>query len=140
MIKTIELLEEKNNFLEQFLGVNAEWIEKLSKADYSELELYREDRETILNIVKRIDERIEESTSHLVAEDVSEKVKEKINTLMGRKDSLVKAILAQDLEIMQIVDEAKIEIIKELGKVRQNRKAVGSYRTYRRDDSLDEEI
>ena len=140
MMKAMELLNEKNSYLEQFLGLNTEWLKRLNQNDFSNIEKYREDRESILNIVKHIDERVEEETVGMVLEDIDEKAKDTINKVLSRKDALVKAILAQDLEIMEIIEAAKGEIIKELTKVRRNRRTISSYRSYRRKDNLDEEI
>lgn len=138
MIKMIEMLSEKNNYLEKFLGLNREWIDKLAQNDFSELEEFRENRESILNIVHHIDSVIESLSERLDIYEVCEAEKTKVTALLDRKDSLVKAILAQDLEIMQFIDAAKALIITELKKVAKNKKSIGSYKSGSRKDNINE--
>src|SRR5437879_1675005 len=136
MTKTQEYLQEKNMYLEKFLGLNREWIDRLERSDFGGLEDYREDREKILNIIKHIDTLIEEHSLSLDLDDVNENQKDQVVRLLDRKDSLVKAILGQDLDIMQIIDSAKVLILKELKRVGKHR----SYRAHYRKDLIDEEV
>ena len=138
MNKTIQLLEEKTAYLEKFLGLNSKWLNKLSQGDFGELESFRENRETILNIIKHIDALIEARSERIAPESVDEINKAKINGLLDRKDSLVKAILAQDLDIMQIIQSAKSMIITELQKVNKSKKTIRSYKSFNRKDTVDE--
>ena len=139
MIKTISLLEEKNMYLEKFLGLNRDRLDCLGKGDFTELQRFREDREMILNIIKHIDSLIEARTAHMDEAEIEQNAKVKVSRLMERKDSLVKAILSQDIDIMSIIEKAKSEIIMELRKVRGARKTIGSYKSQSRKDNIDEE-
>src|SRR5689334_1631323 len=99
MTNTLKLLEEKNSYLEKFLGLNSQWLERLSRDDFGDIEEFRENREKILNIVKHIDTLIESHSAKMDASEVDDSVRRRINFLLERKDSLVKAILSQDLDI-----------------------------------------
>jgi hypothetical protein len=138
MTKTTDYLEEKNMYLEKFLGLNREWLDKLCRGDFAELESFRENRENILNIVKHLDALIEAHSRREAAHDVDISIKKHINLLLNRKDALVKAILSQDLEIMELVENAKSQIIIELKNVQKGRKTIGSYKSFNRKDTVDE--
>jgi hypothetical protein len=138
MTKTTDYLEEKNMYLEKFLGLNRDWLDKLSRGDYAELESFRENRENILNIMKHLDALIETHSKKECNGNVDVSVKKHINLLLNRKDALVKAILSQDLEIMELIENAKSQIIIELKNVQKGRKTIGSYKSFNRKDTVDE--
>ncbi len=139
MTKTIDYLREKNMYLEKFLGLNRDWLDKLSRGDYAELESFRENRENILNILKHLDALIETHSRKESAGEVELAIKKHINALLNRKDALVKAILSQDLEIMELIENAKSQIIIELKNVQKGRKTIGSYKSFNRKETVDEE-
>jgi hypothetical protein len=138
MTKTTDYLEEKNMYLEKFLGLNRDWLDKLCRGDYAELEGFRENRENILNIMKHLDALIETHSRKESNGNIDISVKKHINLLLNRKDALVKAILSQDLEIMELIENAKSQIIIELKNVQKGRKTIGSYKSFSRKDTVDE--
>ncbi len=138
MTKTTDYLEEKNMYLEKFLGLNRDWLDKLSRGDYAELESFRENRENILNIMKHLDALVETHSRKEANGNIEDGVKKYINSLLNRKDALVKAILSQDLEIMELIENAKSRIIIELKNVQKGRKTIGSYKSFNRKDTVDE--
>ena len=139
MNKTVDYLQEKNTYLEKFLGLNRDWLDRLSRGDYAEIESFRENRENILNIIKHLDALIETHSRKEASQDVDTATKKFINSLLNRKDALVKAILSQDLEIMELIENAKSQIIVELRNVQKGRKTIGSYKSFSRKDIIDEE-
>jgi hypothetical protein len=139
MDRTITYLEEKNMYLEKFLGLNSQWLEKLTKEDFGELEEFRENREDILNIIRHLDALIEARVQSTEVAIVDTAIKSQINGILARKDSLVKAILSQDLDIMQIIDVAKTQVIHDLRNVQKGKKTISSYKSYNRKDTIDEE-
>ncbi|MDZ4678113.1 MAG: hypothetical protein SGI74_11475 [Oligoflexia bacterium] len=139
MTKTIKLIEEKNTYLEKFLGLNREWLGRLAVGDFGDLESFRENRENILNIVKHIDVLVDTQSQTIDAQDVDTTTRYRLNELLDHKDLLVKAILTQDLDIMQFIETAKSQIIIELRNVRQGRKTLSSYKSEKKNsESLDE--
>jgi hypothetical protein len=141
MTKTIQLLEEKNSYLEKFLGLNREWLGRLSRGDFGDVEDFRETREKILNIIKHIDALVEVQTQNINVDHVDTITRIRLHELLDHKDNLVQVILSQDLDIMQIIESAKSQIIIELKNVRQGRKTISSYKsTQRSEESLDEEV
>ncbi len=139
MIKTIQLLQEKNNLLEKFVSLNRNKIQKLLVKDFSGLEEFREEREAMLNIVKHIDEMIDERMKDVNTISIPSEVKRKVQNFLELKDGHLHSILDQDLQIMQIIDEAKSQIILDLQTVRRNKKTIGSFKSYNPESNLDEE-
>ncbi len=140
MKKTISYLEEKNNYLEKFLGLNRKWLDRLTQGDFGDIEEFRETRETILNIVRHIDALIESHTMRITDPEIDDEMRSQINTLLNRKESLVKAILGQDLDIMQLIERAKSQIIADLRNVSRVRKTIGSYKSFSTKEIIDEEV
>jgi hypothetical protein len=140
MTKTITYLEEKNMFLEKFMGINREWLDRLSRGDFNKLEEFRENRENILNIIKHLDVLVDAHSRKMDGDEIPDIIKHRLNALLERKDALVKVILSQDLEIMELVENAKSQIIVELQNVRKTRKTIGSYKsTNKVKETVDEE-
>jgi hypothetical protein len=142
MTRTIELLTEKNLYFERFIGLNRDQMEKLNLGDFADLENFREQRESILNIIKRLDSLIEPQTHGIDFDTVSEALRTQIKTLLDRKEMLVKVILGQDLDIMQLIEQAKSNIIRDLQATTKSRKVVGAFKSgtgIRETDLVDEE-
>ncbi len=140
MIRTITLLEEKNSYLEKFVGLNIMKLKKLNVGDFSDLEEFREERENILNIIKHIDMMIEARVADFTTTVIPNEYKNRTKDLLQAKDEFVHMILAQDLEIMQIIEQAKTQIIMELQTVRKNKKTIGSYKSFSKKEIIDEEF
>jgi hypothetical protein len=139
MTKTIGYLEEKNNYLEKFIGLNRDWLERLSRGDLTDLENFRETRESILNIIRHIDALVETHSRAVEENYIDMSARTRINSLLIRKDDLVKVILSQDLEIMEMIEAAKSQIIIDLRSAQKTRKTLGSYKSGRRKETVDEE-
>jgi len=140
MQTTIELLTEKNHCLEKFFRLNEAELMNFSTGNFEHLEEFYASREGLLEIIKRIDLLIEED--NLVAvdiESVTPEFKKQILEAFQHKNSLCTKILAQDLEILSAIENAKSDIIRELSQVRVTRKAIGSYKSGQTTSRLDEE-
>jgi hypothetical protein len=140
MIKTIQLLAEKNNFLEKFVNLNTNQIDRIKVKDFTDLEEFREAREGILKILIHIDTLVEQRTSDINPDQVPEEVKKRLSEILEKKDEYLSIILNQDLLIMQIIDEAKSELILDLQSVRKSKKTISSYKGNERQDILDEDV
>lgn len=139
MKRIIELLSEKNSYLEKFFDLNADWLSKLTKDDFSDLERFRESREDILNIVKHLDFLLEAKMDSLNPVVVTLDEKTIVNDLLEKKDNLVRGILNQDIDIMSIIESAKSKIIVELKELQKGRKGISSYKSFQRKETVDEE-
>ncbi|MCB0341319.1 MAG: hypothetical protein H6626_09505 [Pseudobdellovibrionaceae bacterium] len=141
MEQIIDLLEEKNRFLEKFYRLNESEILKFADGNFDGLELFYGERESILEIIGKLDGRIEESSSAPVdPKFVSNVAKKQILSNIDYKNEVVSRILEQDLQILSFIEQAKSNIIRELSQVRAAKKAIGSYKSGEVNRHLDEEV
>jgi hypothetical protein len=130
MIRLIQYLNEKNHFLEKFYTLNEEQIIRLEAGMFEELEVFYNQREDLLKIIKYVDAQIHKA--HMFHKDVTgaftENEKAEIRESMRAKEAYVKRILEQDLKVLGMIDDAKSNIIKELKGIQKTRKALTGYK------------
>ena len=140
MKRIVHLLQEKNQHLESFFRLNSEEMGKFMEGNFENLEVFYQSRETLLEMIRVIDSMIEESQRTLDPKDAaSDEDKRGALRALNQKNDLVTQILAQDLQILSVIESAKSKIIRELSQVRAGRKAVGAYKSGDSDSNLDEE-
>jgi hypothetical protein len=130
MIRLIQLLKEKNHFLEKFYSVNESQITRLEAGLFDDIEKFYNRREDLLKIIKYIDAEIQKA--HGLYKDTmgtfSDEEKSEIRQALRAKEAYVQRILEQDLIVLGMIDEAKSKIIRELKDVSKARKALGGYK------------
>lgn len=135
MHRIINLLDQKNHYLEKFYSLNENELLNFANKNFDHLESFYQTREDILNTIRYIDDEIDKAeTSILAAEE-----KRQMNEALAIKDEYVARILAQDLEILSCIESAKSSIIRELQEIKRAKKAVGSYKSKSTVNRLDEE-
>jgi hypothetical protein len=131
MIRLVQLMTEKNHFLEKFYTLNEQQILKLEDGHYEEIETFYNKREDLINIIKYIDSEI--NKAHLQHKDINgvfaETDKRALRECMRVKEMFVTKILDQDMQVLALIDDAKTKIIRELQDVRLAKKAMSSYKT-----------
>ena len=136
----INLLNDKNYHLEKFLHINEGELLNFAEGNFDGLEVFYQSRETILDLVRCIDRLIETAAdSHGEKPQISGAHKREMLQSMNLKNDLVQRILAQDLQILSVIEQEKSNIIKELRQVRSGKKAVGAYKSGDAASKLDEE-
>ncbi|OFZ17858.1 MAG: hypothetical protein A2Z20_05770 [Bdellovibrionales bacterium RBG_16_40_8] len=141
MREITDLLQEKNYCLEKFYRLNECGLENLSEGNYDYLNSFYASRDGLLDIIKKIDEMIERSNEiPLDVQEIDAEVKKIILSALDYKTDLVNRILEQDLKIISVIEAAKSNIIKELSQVKVTRKALGSYKSGKSRNNLDEEV
>lgn len=141
MLRIIQLLQEKNHYLEKFYSLNETEIINFSMGRFENLENFYNTRERILEILRYIDDQIalvntEAEQVHQYSPDELHQVK----VAMNIKEEYVSRILKQDLEVLSLIEAAKSNIIRELQDVRRVRKAVSGYKSPTFTKRLDEEV
>ena len=107
--------------------------------NFDNLEVFYQSRETILDLIRCIDELVEAaSATASPSENIPTHIKKAVLETMNEKSSLVTQILEQDLQILSVIEREKSDIIKELKQVQAARKAVGSYKSGENRNKLDE--
>lgn len=135
----INLLKDKNYHLEKFLQLNEGELLNFTEGNFDGLEVFYQSRETILDLVRCIDRLIEAAAStENDAASVSDAHKREIVGCMNAKNDLVTRILAQDLQILSVIEQEKSSIIKELRTVQTAKKAIGGYKSGDAPAKLDE--
>lgn len=131
MIRLVQLLKEKNHFLEKFYTLNESQISRLDAGLYDDIEKFYHQREDLLKIIKYIDAEVEKAHGlhKEVAGVFNEAEKNEIRLSLRAKEAFVKRILEQDLVILGKIDEAKSQIIRELKDISRSRKALAGYKT-----------
>lgn len=130
MIRLVQFLNEKNHFLEKFFSLNDAQISRMQGGLFDEIEIFYNQREDLLKILKYIDAEI--NKAHQMHKDTNgqylEAEKNSIREALRTKEAYVKRILEQDLLVLELIDEAKSTIIKELQSVKKARKALTGYK------------
>lgn len=135
----INLLKDKNYHLEKFLQLNEGELLNFTEGNFDGLEVFYQSRETILDLVRCIDRLIEAAAAtQSDASAVSNAHKREIMACMNAKNDLVTRILAQDLQILSVIEQEKSSIIKELRTVQAGKKAISGYKSGDAPNKLDE--
>ena len=126
MERVIALLKEKNFYLEKFFAINEHELINFGAGDFENVEAFYQARDKILDLVRCIDGLIEEENARTATPITNEQRKE-AEGLLKHKDEWVKAIVAQDLQLLEYVEKEKSNIIRELKTNQAARRAVGAY-------------
>ncbi len=141
MERVIELLNEKNHYLEKFYSLNETEIENFSVGNFDNLDGFYTTRERILEILKYLDSEILKEQADYSPEAIaSSEHRKEIVQALNTKDEYVSRIIEQDIEVLTCIEQAKNNIIRELQDVRKNKKAIGSYKSKTFDNRLNEEV
>ncbi len=130
-MKTIQLLNEKNHFLEKFYSLNEKQLVKLSSGLFENIEEFYNQREDILKIIKYIDSEMARAQSDEIAMNVSFSSQDQttVKECLRIKDIFVSRIVEQDVQIISLIERLKNDIITELKTVRGARKAMAGYKS-----------
>lgn len=140
MENIISLLQDKNQHLQRFHDMNKSELVNFVAGNFDNLEGFYESREALLDLIKCMDRLIDKvPVTPAEAAAISDSHRNQIKRCLAEKNELVQKILAQDLQILSVLETTKSNIIKELTQVKAARKAVGAYHSGGQDVRLDEE-
>lgn len=141
MQAVMTLLKDKNEHLAKFLQLNETELINFMHGNFDNLEMFYQSRETILDLIRCIDGLVEVALKDAPTSgsEIADNDKRDFLKTLGRKNDLVTQILAQDLQILSVIERAKSDIIKDLRQVQAARKAVGAYKSGETKNQLDEE-
>lgn len=131
MIRTVQLLNEKNHFLEKFMSLNEKQILRLEKGHFDQVEMFYNQREDLIKIIKYIDSEINKAQMSQSKKEMVliEADRQLIKECLKTKDSYTSRILDQDMQVLALIDQAKSQIIKELQEVRLGKRAMAGYKS-----------
>lgn len=146
MTRFIELLKQKNHYLEKFYSANEEEMLNFNIGNFDTIEAFYQTREKILEVIRYIDFQIKASDPDLPPipkpgeqSTAEPEVRRLVREQLAIKDEYVSRIVKQDLEILGFIERAKSEIIKELLDLRKGRRAMSGYRSRQFGHRLNEE-
>ncbi len=130
-MKTVQLLNEKNHFLEKFYSLNEKQLVQLSASKFENVEYFYNQREDILKIIKYIDAELTRVHNDEVAMNlaVSDQDQAAVKECLRIKDIYVNRIVEQDVQIISLIEKLKNNIITELKTVRGARRAMTGYKS-----------
>lgn len=135
----IELLNEKNKYLNKFFNLNATELKNFRVSNFEGLDTFYKSRENLLEIINYIDRQIEKRQSMIEDAIMDKEDQIALKYAFVRKDQWVDEILKQDLEVLSCIDKEKSSIIKELSEVQKTKKAVVGYKHKKFNPKLNEE-
>lgn len=139
MKQLVDLLQEKNHFLEKFYALNLEELKKFLSGNFDGLDYFYQTRENILEMIKYIDSQVESVSMQTANQEIDVHIKAQIEAALKAKELYVKKIVEQDIDILACIDNAKSNIIRELQNIKKGRKAIGGYKSPSQQRRLDEQ-
>ena len=136
-MKLLTLYAEKNHFLKKFVEINDKEIIQFQSGIFEGLEVFYENREKLLEIIRYLDSDIDAEQDSLVNIDKGSKAL--FRDLLDQKNELVDQVLKQDLEIIDLIEMQKSQIIRELQDIKKNQRGLSGYKLNQSSVRLDEE-
>lgn len=137
-MRLIQLFEKKNHYLEKFFALNELQLKLLQSGEIGTLDEFYLKREKILEIINYIDSQASEFYQDHGNQEAIKLNQKAINKLLFIKDEYVHHILEQDLNILEIIDRIKSNLLTEITDIKSNRVALGKYHTQNRQTKIDE--
>lgn len=131
MNRILNLLNEKNHYLENFYSLNETELENFKIGDFKNLDYFYNTREGILKAISYIDAQIHifQKNNLNYQATLSEDLKKEVKIAFKIKEEYVARILESDLHVLSCIESAKTHIIKELQNLHKDRKAVAGYKS-----------
>lgn len=140
MVRLINLMNEKNHYLEKFFSLNEIELANFQLGNFDSLDSFYQSREKILEIISYLDAELHKlQGEHDDAFLPSQAERDQARECLAVKDEYVKRIVDLDLEILACIEQAKNAIIKDLQNIKNGKKAITGYKAPQHHNRLDEE-
>lgn len=111
----LSLLRSKNRCLEKFLQASSEFLTLArSSGTLPELPSFEARRDAILKAIDLYDRKVNEAVAGLPRGPRPKELVAAVEISLKEKDTLVHRILAVDEQILQLVEEEKTKVLKEM--------------------------
>ena len=114
MSRVLDLLKEKNFYLEKFLEESRKKRTQFKARRFENLQSLYEKREKILYNIQSIDKKINKICSNQNFEILNPPKKSEMAQLLKKIRSNVSDIIQEDLQIISCIENEKSEIIKKM--------------------------
>ena len=128
MSKVIELLKEKNFYLERFLEESRKERTRFKARHFENLDSLYNKREQILHNIQSIDVRISKICEDEGPEILNPPKKNEVSQMLKNIKTNVRYIMEEDLEIISFIENEKTKIIKEITQTKEGRKVLNGYK------------
>lgn len=128
MVSIIDLLKEKNFYLERFLEESRKERTSFKARRFDNLEPLYKKREQILQNIQSIDVRINRICSEKGEEILNMPNKGEMQVLLKKIKDNVRYIMEEDLEIISCIESEKTKIIKEISQTKEGRRVLKGYK------------
>ena len=128
MKKVLELLNEKNFYLERFLEESKKERGRFKARRFENLDSLYQKREQILAYIHSIDSRIGEICENNGEELLAQPNKKDVQELLSKIKTNVRSIMEEDIEIISYIENEKTKIIREISQTREGRRALNGYK------------
>ena len=128
MSKILELLKEKNFYLEKFLEESKKERGRFKARRFDNLDNLYNKREQILRNIQSIDQRIDSICNEQGSDVLNPPKKNEVSEMLANIKTNVRSILEEDLQIISFIESEKTKIIKEIGKTKDGRKVLKGYK------------
>lgn len=126
MRRLLELMDQKNHYLEKFYTINETYLEYFLKKRFEQINEFYDSRENILEILTYIDQEIQLVSSTSTEESILDI--QKLKNSLSVKETFVQKIIEQDIDILACIESEKNSIITELREVRTGKKVISAYK------------
>lgn len=128
MSKVIDLLKEKNFYLERFLEESRKERGRFKARHFENLDSLYQKREQILLNIQSIDKRINDLCQNEGKEILHPPKHNEITEMLDKIKSNVNFIMEEDLQIITYIENEKTKIIREISQTREGRKVLNGYK------------
>lgn len=141
MEEILHYLKMKNEFYEKFYQLTKKFLTQVQKNQWEGLELFMDNRERVLSIIKTFDLKMGAlfEQLHLNEQQVAF-YKIEVKDLLNKREKLVQKIVALDLEILPLMEEIKSETIQELKKNIEIKQQIDSFLPPRHSNKIRNEV
>ncbi len=129
MSKVIDLLKEKNYYLERFLEESRKERCRFKARHFDNLDSLYQKREQILHNIKSIDDRLNKHCEGDNPEFLNPPKKSEISQVLNMIKLNVRSIMEEDLQIISYIENERSKIIKEISQTREGRKVLNGYKS-----------
>jgi hypothetical protein len=128
MSKVLDLLKEKNFYLERFLEESRKEKTSFKARRFDNLDTLYKMREEILLNIQSIDERIKKECALEASGNLEPPKNGEVRKMLDQIKTNVTYILEEDLQIISCIEDEKSKIIREISSTREGKKALKGYR------------
>ncbi len=129
MEEVIHYLEMKNRYYEKFYSITQKFLEMAQEDQWQELNLFVDNRERILNIIRSFDFKVAALFDALDMKQINlAAYRAKIKGLFEARERWVQKIVTIDLQLISRIDEIKSETIRDLKKAVELEKGIEQFK------------